>query len=82
MLLETVDACYLTTSKKGAAFGRLSNIERWGDLCYNLPAALLHTGNRKEVCGLEILTSFLVSLAAGIVGYFVCKWLDRHRKGK
>lgn len=49
---------------------------------YNPTAALLHTGNRKEVCGLEILTSYLVSLAAGIVGCYVYKWLERHRKGK
>ena len=23
-----------------------------------------------------ILTSFLVSVAAGVVAYFICKWLD------
>lgn len=31
---------------------------------------------------MEILVSFFVSLGAGIVGYYVCKWLDRHGKGK
>lgn len=31
---------------------------------------------------LEILISFLVSVAAGIISYYVCKWLDRHGKGK
>lgn len=30
----------------------------------------------------ELLTSFFVSVAAGVVGYYVCKWLDRHGKGK
>lgn len=28
------------------------------------------------------LTSFLLSVAASIVGYYICKWLDRHGKGK
>ncbi len=31
---------------------------------------------------LEILISFLVSVAAGIISYYVCKWLDRRSKGK
>lgn len=30
---------------------------------------------------LSIATSFLVSLAAGIACYYICKWLDRHSKG-
>lgn len=25
---------------------------------------------------------FLVSVAASIVGYYICKWLGRHGKGK
>ena len=34
----------------------------------------------KEVKALEIITSFLVSVAAGLVTYCICKWLDRHGK--
>lgn len=30
---------------------------------------------------LNITTSFLVSLAAGIACYYICRWLDRHGKG-
>lgn len=26
--------------------------------------------------------AFFVSVAASIVGYYICKWLDRHSKGK
>ena len=26
--------------------------------------------------------AFLVSVAAGIVCHYICKWLDRRRKGK
>lgn len=40
-----------------------------------------YTGNRKEVDGLTILTSFFVPVAAGILCYYICKWLDRHGKG-
>lgn len=37
---------------------------------------------QREVIALSILVSFFVSVAAGIVGYYICKWLDRHGKGK
>ena len=30
---------------------------------------------------MNILTSFLVSLAAGIACYYICKWLDRYGRG-
>jgi ABC-type multidrug transport system permease subunit len=30
----------------------------------------------------EILTNFLMSVAAGILCYYICKWLDRHNKGQ
>lgn len=31
---------------------------------------------------MEILAGFLMSVAAGVVSYYVCKWLDRHGKGR
>lgn len=42
-----------------------------------------YTGNRREVSTLfySTILSFLVSLAAGIACYYICKWLDRYRKG-
>lgn len=27
---------------------------------------------------MAILINFLVSVAAGIAAYYICKWLDRH----
>ena len=27
----------------------------------------------------EILLTFLVSVGASVVGYYICKWLDRNR---
>ena len=27
---------------------------------------------------MELLISFLMSVAAGIAAYYICKWLDRH----
>lgn len=44
--------------------------------CFRCPP-----GNREEVRHMNILTSFLVSLAAGIACYYICKWLDRHGRG-
>lgn len=29
-----------------------------------------------------ILTNFIVSVAAGIACYYICKWLDRHSRGR
>ena len=35
------------------------------------------TSSRKEVSFMEaIFTSFLVSVIAGVVSYYICKWLD------
>lgn len=28
------------------------------------------------------IIGFFLSVAASVVGYYICKWLDRHRKGK
>ena len=47
------------------------------------PCCPLQTGNREEVLVMEqILVSFLVSVGAGVVSYYICKWLDRDRKGR
>ncbi len=27
----------------------------------------------------EILTTFLLSVVAGVVSYYICKWLDREK---
>jgi hypothetical protein len=31
---------------------------------------------------MTIVVEFAVSVAAGVVCYYICKWLDRHKKGK
>ena len=28
----------------------------------------------------EIITTFIVSVLAGIVSYYICKWLDRKKR--
>lgn len=28
------------------------------------------------------ITEFFLSIVASVVGYYICKWLDRHSKGK
>ena len=32
---------------------------------------------RKEVESVNVLISFVVSVAASVVGYYICKWIDR-----
>lgn len=36
---------------------------------------------QEEVGVLDTFISFIVSVAAGIISYYICKWLDRHGKG-
>ena len=31
---------------------------------------------------METFITFFVSVGAGVVSYYVCKWLDRHGKGR
>ena len=34
------------------------------------------SGNRKGVCCLNILFSFILSVLASVAAYYICKWLD------
>ena len=52
------------------------------EMCYTGSAALLQSGNRKEVLGLEYFANFLVAVGASVVAYYIRKWLDGHGKGK
>ena len=45
-------------------------------------AALLHSGNRKEVSHMELLTKIFVSVVANVISHYIRKWLDRYGKGK
>ena len=39
------------------------------------------TSSGKEVMKmLEIVITFLISVMAGIVSYYICKWLDRNNR--
>ena len=29
----------------------------------------------------DIILTFLISVVAGVVSYYICKWLDRDKKG-
>ena len=39
-----------------------------------------HSGNRREVYFVDSIVSFFVSVVAGIVTYYICKWLDSKRE--
>ena len=56
------------------------NPMRMGFFCYNENVAAPQSGDRKGV-GL-VLTGFLISVAASIIAYYVCKWLDERFGGK
>ena len=38
----------------------------------------LNSGNRMGVSYVEVLASFFVAVAAGVVCNLICKWLDRN----
>lgn len=40
---------------------------------------LLTLSSRKEVRPVQYITAFLISVVAGIVCYYICKWLDRDK---
>ncbi len=52
------------------------------NIYYNGYAALFQSGNGEEVCAMDILLVFIVSVAANVVSDYVSKWLDRHGKGQ
>ena len=61
----------------------LSKIAMLCRICYTKDAALLHSGNRREVSRMaEILTNIIVAVVAQVIADRLCKWLDSYRKGK
>ena len=36
---------------------------------------------QEEVGCVEMIVNFFVSVGAGVICYYICKWLDRHSKG-
>ena len=37
---------------------------------------MLRTSSRREVFPLENILAFIISVVAGVVSYYICKWLD------
>ena len=73
------------TPPKGFALGGCCSpqiLAEFGGIWYTIHAALLQTGNRKEVSTLEHLIGFLLAVAANVVSDYIRKWLDRAGKGK
>ena len=57
----------------------LKNIVESCWLWYTIPAA--DPSARREVESMDAIASFALSVLAGVVSYYICKWLD-HRKDK
>ena len=52
-------------------------------ICDTKDAALLHSGNRREVSLMvQIVTDIIVAVAAQVIADRLCKWLDNYRKGQ
>lgn len=61
----------------------LSKIAMLCRICYTKDAALLHSGNRREVSLMvQIVTDIIVAVAAQVIADRLCKWLDNYRKGQ
>ena len=73
------------TPPKGFALGGCCSpqiLAEFGGIWYTIHAALLQTGNRKEVSVVEHVINFLVTVAAGIVVEYIRVWLDQKRKDR
>ena len=61
----------------------LSKIAMLCRICCTKDAALLHSGNRREVSLMvQIVTDIIVAVAAQVIADRLCKWLDNYRKGQ
>ena len=73
-------------SKGGVKRKRLTHLSKIAMLCricYTKDAALLHSGNRREVSRMvQILTDIIVAVIAQVIADRLCKWLDNYRKGQ
>lgn len=47
-------------------------------ICYNVPVVAPILATERGGVPVETIFSFLVSVMASIVAYYVCKWLDRN----
>ena len=45
--------------------------------CYTYYVVVSQSDNRLEVKIMSIAVSFIVSLSASIVAYYICKWIDK-----
>ena len=43
-------------------------------MCYDIPAVI--PSSRKEVGAIAYIVDFLLAVAASVVAYYICKWLD------
>ena len=43
---------------------------------YNKFVTASYTGTGRGVSVMEIMLSFIISVTAGVVAYYICKWLD------
>lgn len=46
------------------------------NLLYNFGVASPIPATGKE--GVSMIITFIVSVAAGVISHYICKWLDRH----
>ena len=61
----------------------LSKIAMLCRICNTKDAALLHSGNRREVILMvQIVTDIIVAVAAQVIADRLCKWLDSCHKGQ
>lgn len=80
-------SCCKTSGPPGfrrAAFclGTMNFLAEFAGTWYTVPAALLQTGNRKEVDAVEHVINFFVAVAASVAASYIRKWLDRTGKGR
>ena len=70
-------------SESGGAFSDpAAPLRRVSKFVIMASPSFLRPVSGKEVNSMDEVRSFFLSVGAGVISYYVCKWLDKQRKGR
>ena len=70
----------------GILYYQEEKIQIYSDCSVNMPIAIRYNGyavdslQQRGGVQMDYIFNFLLSVMAGVAGYYICKWLDRNHK--
>ena len=70
----------------GILYYQEEKIQIYSDCSVNMPIVIRYNGyavdslQQRGVVQMDYIFNFLLSVMAGVAGYYICKWLDRNHK--